>query len=127
MGMGGMLDILFVASGIYLIFSAISAKKRGIIAVNVMLSKDAAEKDIKDKVGFIEYMYKGILLAGIMIVIAGIIHLVNDYFIHSRQVTWIGIGVIVAAIGIYGITFSRGRKQYMSRQRVRDKQSGKKR
>lgn len=127
MGMGGMLDILFLASGIYLIFTAVSAKKRGTIAANVMLSKNATEKDIKDKVGFIEYMYKGILLAGVMIVIAGIIHLVNDYFIHSIQVTWIGIGVILAAIAIYLVTFSRGRKQYMTQHGAQDKRSGKKR
>lgn len=78
-----------------------------------MLSKNASESDIKDKVGFIDYMYKKILLSGVMIMAASVIHLVNDYFIHSIQLTWVGIAVILAAIVIYTIAFTRGRKMYI--------------
>lgn len=113
MGMGGMIDVLFLVSGIYLILTAISAKKRGAITANVMLSKDLSERDIKDKIGFIEYMYKRILLAGVMIIIAAVIHFVNDYFIHSVYLTWSGIVVILLAIGIYSVAFTRGRKLYI--------------
>lgn len=113
MGMGGIIDFLFLACGIYLIYSAVMAKKKGNIAANVMLSKNASESDIKDKVGFIDYMYKKILLAGVMIMAASVIHLVNDYFIHSIQLTWVGIAVILAAIVIYTIAFTRGRKMYI--------------
>lgn len=113
MGMSGMIDILFFISGVYLIYSAVNAKKKGNIAANVMLSKDANENDIKDKVGFIEYMYKKIVLAGVMIILASIIHLINDYYIHSMQLTWAGIAVILQAIVIYTGTFMRGRKRYI--------------
>lgn len=113
MGMGGVIDFLFLACGIYLIYSAVMAKKKGNIAANVMLSKNANENDIKDKVGFIDYMYKKILLAGVMIIAASVIHLINDYVIHSIQLTWIGIAVILAAIVIYTIAFMRGRKIYI--------------
>ena len=50
MGMGGMIDFLFLLSGIYLIYTAIVAKKRGAIAANVMLSKNVNVNDIKDRV-----------------------------------------------------------------------------
>lgn len=113
MGMGGMIDFLFLASGIYLIYSAVMAKRKGSIAANVMLSKGANEHDIKDKVGFIDYMYKKIMLAGVMIILASVIHLVNDYYIHSIQLTWVGIVVILLALVIYTFTFMRGRKRYM--------------
>lgn len=115
MGMGGMIDILFFACGVYLIYSAANAKRKGNIAANVMLSKDANENDIKDKMGFIDYMYKKILLAGVMIIVASVIHLINDYYIHSIQLTWVGIAVILLAIVIYTVTFMRGRKLYIAK------------
>lgn len=121
MGMSGMIDILFFASGVYLIYSAVNAKKKGNIAANVMLSKDVNENDIKDKKGFIDYMYGKILLAGVMIIAASVIHLVNDYYIHSVPLTWVGIAVILLAIGIYTITFMRGRKLYMAQKGGRKK------
>ncbi len=124
MGMGGMIDILFFGSGIYLIYTASMAKKHGTIAANVMLSKDVGEKDIIDKTGFIGYMYKRILLAGVMIIIASGIHLVNDYYIQSKAVTWAGIGIILVAIGIYSAAYMRGQKLYMKKH---NKSSGKKR
>lgn len=125
MGMGGVIDFLFLASGIYLIYTAIAAKKRSTITANVMLSKNANEKDIADKAGYIEYMYKKILLAGVMICAASVIHLANDYYIHSQQLTWVGIILIFAALAIYTVAFSRGQKKYMpqyGKQNKKDKQ-----
>ncbi len=112
-GVGGFIDIMFLASGVYLIYTAVMAKKKGSISGNVMLAKNKNENDIKDREGFISYMYKRVLTAGIMIVIAGIIHMVNDYFIYSKTLTWIGIGVILAAIAIYTAAYLQGQKRYM--------------
>ncbi len=119
-GVGGMIDILFFGSGVYLIYMAVMAKKNGNIVSNVMLAKSVSESSIKDKLGFIDYMYKRILLAGVMIVIASIIHLVNDYYLYSSTLTWIGIIVILAAIGIYTAAYLRGQKMYMKPQDKKD-------
>ena len=119
-GVGGMIDILFFGSGVYLIYTAVMAKKNGNIVSNVMLAKSVSENRIKDKLGFIDYMYKRILLAGVMIVIASIIHLVNDYYLYSSTLTWIGIIVILAAIGIYTAAYLRGQKMYMKPQEKKD-------
>lgn len=116
-GVGGMIDILFLISGVYLIFTAIMAKKKGNVVSNVMLGKDVPESDIKDKAGFIEYMYKRIFLAGIMIMAASAIHIVNDYYIYSATLTWVGIGVILAAIVIYTASYRQGQKRYLQGQR----------
>ena len=119
-GVGGMIDILFFGSGVYLIYTAVMAKKNGNIVSNVMLAKSVSENRIKDKLGFIDYMYKRILLAGVMIVIASIIHSVNDYYLYSSTLTWIGIIVILAAIGIYTAAYLRGQKMYMQAQEKKD-------
>lgn len=113
MGMGGAIDVLFLASGFYLIWTAIMAKKRGRIAANVMLSKDVSEKDIQDKIGFIEYVYKRILLAGVLITASSIIHLANDYYIRSVILTWIGIVGVLLALIIYTTAYMGAQKRYM--------------
>ena len=113
MGMGGMIDMLFLASGIYLIWTAISAKRQGNIVANVMLSKDMSEGHVKDKVGFIEYMYKRILLSGVLIVLGSAVHLVNDYYIFSNALTWVGIALVSIALIIYISAYLSGRKRYI--------------
>ena len=113
MGMGGMIDVLFLASGVYLIWTAVSAKRQGNIVANVMLSKDMNEGNVKDKVGFIEYMYKRILLAGVLIVIGSAVHLLNDYYIFSSALTWVGIALVSIALVIYISAYLIGRKRYI--------------
>ena len=115
-GVGGMIDILFFGSGVYLIYMAVMAKRNGNIVSNVMLAKDVSESSIKDKLGFIDYMYKRMLLAGVMIVIASGVHLVNDYYIGSAVLTWIGIGIILAAIAIYTAGYLQGQKRFIKTQ-----------
>ena len=122
-GVGGMIDILFFGSGVYLIYMAVMAKRNGNIVSNVMLAKDVSESSIKDKLGFIDYMYKRMLLAGVMIVIASGVHLVNDYYIGSAVLTWVGIIVILAAIAVYTAAYLRGQKRYI---KVQEKNTGKK-
>lgn len=121
MGMGGMIDFLFLASGVYLICTAVAAKKRGQIAANVMLGKNTSEKDIEDKAGFIGYMYKRIIFAGGMIIAASAVHLVNDYYIGSVGLTWVGIVVMFAAIVMYCVTYMRGQKLYMAQKEKKGK------
>lgn len=113
MGMGGMIDMLFLASGVYLIWTAVSAKRQGNIVANVMLGKNINEGHVKDKAGFIEYMYKRILLAGVLIVIGSVVHLVNDYYIFSSALTWVGIAFILIALVIYTRAYVSGQKRYI--------------
>lgn len=126
MGMGGVIDFLFLASGGYLIYTALAAKKNKTIAANVMLSKNTSEKDIEDKTGYIDYMYKKILLAGVLICIASVIHLANDFYIHAPQLTWAGIALIFAALAIYVVSFSRAQKQYLAKGKGQSKPAKKK-
>ena len=116
MGMNGFVDLLFLGSGIYLIFAACMAKKNGTIAVNIMLDKHTDENAIKDKQGFIDYMFKRIMLAGILIIIAAAVNLVNDYYFSSIALNWVGILIILAAIIVYVVAYKKGRKTYIEMQ-----------
>lgn len=119
--MGNVIDILFMGSGIYLIFSAFMAKKNGTITANVMLGKNMDEKCIKDKTGYITYMYKRILIAGILVVIAGMINFINDCFFFSNIATAVASAVIIVAIAIYVTAYKKGQKAYMELQKMAKK------
>ncbi len=113
MGMNGVVDALFLVSGIYLIISAVIAKGRGVITANVMLGKNMSEQAIKDRAGFIEYMYKRMLVSGILIVIGGMINFINDCYYFSKLVTAAGTMVILGAVALYVAAYKKGIKKYM--------------
>lgn len=115
MGMGGIIDFMFLASGAYLIGNALMAKKQGNITANVMLGKNMTEKDVEDKIGFIDYMYKRLLLAGVLIMAGALVHLANDYYYNSILLTCIGISLIFVALVIYMQAYRNGQKLYMKR------------
>lgn len=115
MGMGGIIDFLFLASGTYLVGTALMAKRQGNVAANVMLGKNMTEKDIEDKSGFIDYMYKRLMLSGVLIMAASLIHLANDYYVGSDVLTWLGIAVLLIALVIYVNAYRNGQKLYMKR------------
>lgn len=101
------------------------AKKNGNIASNVMLGKNMSEKDIKDKIGFIDYMYKRMIAAGVMIIIASAVYMANDYYIHSTALTWVGIVMILVAIVIYSLSYMRGRRRYIQGYKDGDRRGAK--
>ena len=115
MGMGVVIDYLFLACGAYLVGTSLMAKKQGSIAANVMLGKNVNENDIQDKLGFIDYMFKRLLLSGILIMAASVVHLVNDYYISSGALTLLGIVLMFIALVIYIAAYRNGQKQYMER------------
>lgn len=111
--MGGVIDLLFLGSGAYLVGTAIMAKSKGSIAANVMLGKNVTESDIQDKAGFIEFVYKRLLLSGVLIIIASIVHLANDYYFFSNVLTVVGVVLILAALILYTRTYYDAQKRYM--------------
>lgn len=115
MGMGGVIDFLFLASGAYLVGNALLAKKHENITANVMLGKNMTEQDVDDKLGFIDYMYKRLLLSGVLIMAGALIQLVNDYYYTSTLLTCIGIVLVFIALVIYIQAYRNGQKLYMKR------------
>lgn len=119
MGMGDMVDFIFLACGAYLVGTSVMAKAQGNIAANVMLGKNVTESDIKDKVGFIDFMYKRLLLSGVMIIIGSIIHLINDYYVSSVALTLVGIVLILSALVIYTRSYFDAQKRYIPHKAAR--------
>ena len=57
-------DYLIILSGLYLVYTGINMKQTGEIKTGVIVSKDVDVNRIKDKEGFIKYMYARVLIIG---------------------------------------------------------------
>ena len=122
MDMNSIIDILFIGSGFYLIVSALRAKKNKTITADVMLGKNTDEKQVTDRLGYIEYMYKRVLVAGVLVIIAGAMNLINEAFIYSNLITGIANIVVIVALVLYVVAYKKGQKQYMEIQKKEKKQ-----
>ncbi len=113
--MYNLIDFLCILSGCYLIYTGAVMKSQGKIVQNVVMGKGMTESSIKDKEGFINYLYWKLILVGAAIVIAGIISVYNAATGGSPLVTSATTGVFVVAIIIYGVCTTRALKKYVRR------------
>lgn len=97
------LNIVIIFSGIYLIYSSISMKVKGEIIANVVLNKSTSENAIKDKEGFINFIYGKLLAIGIIIVLSGVVDYINDSMQGSSIVRVITFLVFAAALVVYSV------------------------
>lgn len=97
------IDILCILCGAYLVYAAIVMKTQGRIINNVLLKKGMDENSLKDKEGFIRFLFAKVLLVGILVIIGGIINWVNTYLSGPKVVTTITCCVFAVAVIGYGI------------------------
>lgn len=106
-------DLLIAGSGLYLIYTAITMKKHGQVKSGVIVSKDVDVDKIRDKQGFINYMYAKVLLIGILAVVAGSISLLNTK-LHGPDIvsviSMIGYLVVLAAFAVATV---KARKKFI--------------
>jgi hypothetical protein len=113
MEMNEVIDIFFLVSGIYLIYAAFMAKRKGTIADSVMLAKDITESDIRDKAGYVAYMSRQIIIVGILVVLSSALNFINDRSLSSVALNLVGLAGFLAAVVIYTVAYKKGRKQYI--------------
>lgn len=90
-------DILIVLCGIYIIYTVVKMKRYGKINPSVLLGKSVTENMIKDKEGFINYMYPKAMALGVVTVICGVI----DYLFSSYTI--VGFVIMVTFLVILAI------------------------
>ena len=64
-------NILIIAFGAYIIYAAIILKKDGKISKSLMLSPGANDSTIKNKDGFIKFMFTRTVILGIVVTLSG--------------------------------------------------------
>lgn len=103
-------DVLIVLCGVYVIFTTVKMKNGGEINASVILGKNITEGMIRDRDGFVKYMYPRAMALGIITVVFGII----DFFFGTSKI--VGFSIIVAfliILAIYCHQISIARKRFV--------------
>ena len=88
-------------------------KKTGELKTGVIISKDVDVNKIRDKEGFIRYMFGKVLLLGILAVVVGGIGIFNTKLNGPDYLSLIGIGCYLAVLVIFGVASSKAKKMFI--------------
>lgn len=106
-------DLLIAASGLYLIYTAWMMKTRGRITKGVIVSKDVDVEKIRDKDGFIHYMFAKALWMGVLAAAVGTVNLINTYL---KGPVWISMAVVIGYFVVlmaFAVVSVKARKKFI--------------
>lgn len=106
-------DLLIVISGFYLIYTAVSMKRTGKIAGGVLLSKDVDVNKIRDKEGFIHYMYGKVILLGILTCAAGAMGFITESINGPVWLPLIGVGCYLVILILFAAASNKAKKLFI--------------
>lgn len=72
----GIFDVIIALCGAYLIFAGIQMKVKGTINDKIALARSATADSIRDKKGFVEYIWIRIVICGVCCLCAGVANLI---------------------------------------------------
>lgn len=111
--MYNLMDFICIVSGVYLMYAGIVMKTQGKIVSNAVLSRSISENAIRDKEGFIRYLYGKLVLIGAVIVLSDIVSLVMEYQSGDNgMVSLITFVIFIAAMVAYGKVVSNALKKF---------------
>lgn len=111
--MYSVIDFLCVIGGGYLIYTGIVMKTQGKIVNNVVMNKGADESALRDKEGFINYLFGKLIAIGAVITLAGAANVINDLMLQSSVVSTIASLAFFAAIVTYAVLVNKALKKFL--------------
>lgn len=106
-------DLLIALSGAYLIYAAVIMKKDGKIVSSILPGKDVEANKMKDKEGFIKYMFGKLLLLGVLTLAAGIISMINTELGGPVYISLIGVVVVLTVLIVFSVSLTKARKMFI--------------
>ncbi|MCM1039230.1 MAG: hypothetical protein NC434_07905 [Ruminococcus sp.] len=110
--MNDTIDILCMLCGAYLLYTGLVMKVQGKIVGYVVLRKNTDENSIRDKEGFVRYLYLKLILIGVIIMITAIISLFDSYMGLPKITSALTGIVFLAAIIAYAVFVNKALKKY---------------
>lgn len=112
-------DVIVAVAGLYMAFCGIQMKSKGKINTGVVLSKNITADQIKDKEGFIAYMWWKLVVVGLMVAVSGIFNM-SAVALFGETPTVVIIELVINAIFfilliIYGVIVVKAQKKYMNK------------
>lgn len=110
-------DALITICGLYLAINGIMMKVNGTINPGVVLSKNVKVDNIKDKEGFIKYMWPKLLICGLLCAAAGIFNMTFASMVGEGDIyLFIDLGVnalFFVLLIIYGLFAVKAQKLFV--------------
>ncbi|MCM1175647.1 MAG: hypothetical protein NC341_11430 [Blautia sp.] len=107
------IDLLCIIGGGYLVYTGIVMKTKGKIVNNVVMNKGADESALRDKEGFINYLYLKLIIIGAVIMLAGVANIVNDITAQSSIIAAVSSCAFAAAIVVYAVFINKALKKFL--------------
>lgn len=106
-------DILIALSGVYLIYEAVRMKRTGDITGGVIVSKEVDVNNIRDKEGFIKYMFGKVFAMGILALIVGVVGMINSWLKGPVFLSLIGVLAYLAVLILFAVASVKARKKFI--------------
>ncbi len=111
-------DFLVIICGLYMAYCAVIMKTQGRINSGVVLSRNIDESQLKDKEGFIRFIWPKLLCIGLLCAASGIFNLAYSRYSEQNPDTYMMVEVIVnmgflALLVIYMVIVTRAQKRFM--------------
>jgi len=110
-------DIIVTLCGLYMAYSGVMMKAKGKINTGLVLSRNVTPDQIKDKEGYIKFMWSKLVIIGILVAASGIFNM-SIVAIAGQTETVVIIELIVNAIFfvmlvVYGLIIAKAQKEYI--------------
>ena len=109
----GMLDLIILAFGVYILYACFSMKKTGKIKGGLMLPKGMEPKHCKDPAGYISFACPRLAVVGVISFVCGVLGLMMDYFrMVSGTVYCIAMLVFLISLIWYTVISKKAIKKF---------------
>ncbi|MFI3212214.1 MAG: hypothetical protein R3Y24_02635 [Eubacteriales bacterium] len=108
-----LIDAIIGGMGIYIMVQGINMKKTGVIPEGLLVSKKVNLNSIKDKAGFIQYMFLPTMILGVLGLLSGVVGTVNDYMSGLDVITAILSGLFLIALIAFYVMDIKAQKKYI--------------
>ena len=107
-------DALIFIGGIYMAVSGILMKTQKKINKTLVLSRNTTEDSIRDKEGFIDYIWLKLTLIGIMCALSGVINIIISRYEGSAVMiaSLVCNGIFLLLVVAYGILVVKAQKRF---------------
>lgn len=111
--MGSILDIMILACGLYMLYSAYLMKSRGELKSGWLVSKNINLSNSRDVPGYINYMYSKVIIFSIATIIYAGIGIFNTYVYDIMTIQFLGFGVFFIFVIWFAVCSMKATKKYL--------------
>lgn len=111
-------DFLIIGCGLYMVYNGIVMKTQKQIKAGVVLGKNADPNNIKDKDGFIAYMWWKLVAMGVMCAISGLLNVILTVYGGDSSISYyiqVGMNMLFfLLLLIYSVITMKAQKKYIT-------------